>query len=138
MRKQVLILNLNQINSQPDKESIPNGFTSQSTVHLVQKRRYQSLLKNKRRKCTKVSKKQGKKIVTQPLIKQLDENESTEGVKNLKKAQDNVQSTYKTTKKVKGFLTKHEKFGHSVNSQTKQDFRFHTNNTPKKSKIERT
>lgn len=127
-----------KINSQPDKESIPNGFTSQSTRAFGSKKALSKpSQKHSGGNVAKVSKKQGKKIVTQPLIKQLDENESTEGVKNLKKAQDNVQSTYKTTKKVKGFLTKHEKFGHSVNSQTKQDFRFHTNNTPKKSKIEK-
>ncbi|MDN5447319.1 MAG: hypothetical protein L0F86_08005, partial [Lactococcus lactis] len=125
-------------NSQSDKESIPNGFTSQSTRAFGSKKALSKpSQKHSGGKVAKVSKKQGKKIVTQPLIQQLDENESTEGVKNLKKAQDNVQSTYKTTKKVKGFLTKHEKFGRSVNSQTKQDFRFHTNNTPKKSKIEK-
>lgn len=125
-------------NSQPGKESIPNGFTSQSTRAFGSKKALSKpSQKHSGGKVAKVTKKQGKKIVTQPLIQQLDENESTEGVKNLKKAQDNVQSTYKTTKKVKGFLTKHEKFGRSVNSQTKQDFRFHTNNTPKKSKIEK-
>lgn len=125
-------------NSQPGKESIPNGFNSQSTRAFGSKKGLSKpSQKNSGGKVAKVSKKKGKKIVTQPLIQQLDENESTEGVKNLKKAQDNVQSTYKTTKKVKGFLTKHEKFGRSVNSQTKQDFRFHTNNTPKKSKIEK-
>ncbi|MDV2631360.1 CHAP domain-containing protein [Lactococcus lactis] len=125
-------------NSQSDKESIPNGFTSQSTHAFGSKKALSKpSQKHSGGEVAKVSKKQGKKIFTQPLIQQLDENESTEGVKNLKKAQDNVQSTYKTTKKVKGFLTKHEKFGRSVNSQTKQDFRFHTNNTPKKSKIEK-
>ena len=127
-----------KINSQPDIFIIMIGLTSKSTRAFGSKKALSKpSQKHSGGNVAKVSKKQGKKIVTQPLIKQLDENESTEGVKNLKKAQDNVQSTYKTTKKVKGFLTKHEKFGHSVNSQTKQDFRFHTNNTPKKSKIEK-
>ncbi|MGV8956306.1 hypothetical protein ACN9TB_00875 [Lactococcus lactis] len=112
---------------QASKKKISNVISTNSAENSVLNRDF-----------VKGIKKQGEKAVIDFWMEQLDENESSEGAKNFKKAQEKANSTYKTSQKVKGFVTKHEKFGQSVNHQLKQDLRFQTKTTSlKPSKIER-